>query len=399
MTLRVGDFDFVIGQQIATWGILDVINVVDNVNPRRFSQTFVSLDDGYGKQPIPMVRGTWYFADGFYLTGLWIPFFRPLEFDATGTDWAIGGPMFPIQLLRRAVNRGGGDVDELFYLLDDVLPGWDDFLERKSDTIDDIFRRGEEPREDDLANCEAGGRVGGYFWIMDFALSYLYAWDDFPTLHINPNFLELGEDLSEPWENLGDLLRTDVESLFPLFRVVYHRVHTMGLELGIAPGGFSIRGEAAYTVGRYTYRDDLRPDRRDVLTWSASVEYTFEGDWIVQGQYYQTVYPTWDGHLLGERVTQMAGVIVRKTFLRDTIEFYGGAIYDFTHVGDDKVGGEKLWEQDWLILPMLTYKITDALHLRAGATLFGGDRFSTLGYLRDNSQVFARREVQFLAGC
>ena len=158
LTLRLGDFDFKIGQQIVSWGILDAINPVNQINPTGLSDMFVYLDDGYARQPLPLARATWFFTPTFYLESVWIPFFRPMEFDVLGTDWSLLGSVFPVALLKRLgeFNRRLGDALEVMELL---FPDWEERLEDYGDEIETIFNDALEPRADDLANSEFGNRT------------------------------------------------------------------------------------------------------------------------------------------------------------------------------------------------------------------------------------------------
>jgi hypothetical protein len=300
----------------------------------------------------------------------------------------------PVDLLVRVLNSDPKTA-EFDDTLDRLLPGWRDLLRDSGDKIENLFENATEPRADDLSASEAGARAGGSLRGVDFAASYLYHWDDYPALHVNPQVLRLARDLFDPTRYASDLAGIDLDNLSPLFRVVYHRVHTAGIEFGTSIGDVAVKAEGAYHFGRMTYREDLAVVPRDVLTWSASVEYTLPGDVMLIGQYLQTVYPRWSNDLLVRQWRHLAMLYARRTFLRDKLETYLAVMYDFSQVSRDQSEEFDLFQQDWMVAPLMSYALTDSLKLRAGVILLGGDRLSLLGYYRNNSQAFVSVKYSF----
>ena len=392
-TVRLPDLDLKLGQQIVTWGILDAINPINNVNPQDFAKIFY-FDEGYTRLPIPAARATWYYRPNLYLEGVYIPFFRPMKFDVVGQDWSILGTEVPVDLLIHLM-KNSRTTAGLPDALDRVVPGWGDLLRDHGDKLERLFDNSVEPRPDDFSASAGGARTGGSISGVDFAASYLYHYDDYPTLEVNPQILRLARDALNLPRYGADLARIDARSLLPLFRGIYHRVHTVGLEFGTSVHDVSLKAEAAYHVGRYAYEKDLSVVPRDVMTWSASAEYTLPGDVTLIGQYLQTVYPRWSNRLLERQWRHLAMLVARKTFLRDKLECYAAVMYDFSQVDPNQAKDFDLFRQDWMLAPILSYSLTDSLKLRAGGVFMGGSRLSLLGYYRNNSEVFASVKYSF----
>lgn len=394
ITLRLGDFDLLLGQQLVTWGILDAANPVNNVNPIDFGRMFVYLNEDYNRIPLPLARATWYFADNFYLEGLYLPFFRPMEIDLAGDDWALLGPSIPVSLIKKYLDRML-PYDDWQQTLSMFFPEWEEELGRSEDLFQSLWENSDKRPPDDFSEPELGLRLGGSYWLIDFAVSYLWGLDDTPTLHLSPEIRSLIKAVADPEKYAQDLQGLNLHGLLEPFELRYHRISTIGLEFGITWEGIGFRAEAAYRPDRRAYTKELEVVSRGQINWSASIDYNFAYDIIAVGQWLQIAQTNYTEDQLGDQYLNIAMVVLRKTFWRELLEVYLAGIYDLTFLTDDEARKFDLFSEDFVLASMLTFTVTDPLKLQLGGTFFGGDQLAYLGYLKDNNQIWLSIKYSF----
>jgi hypothetical protein len=177
-------------------------------------------------------------------------------------------------------------------------------------------------------------------------------------------------------------------------------VRVVGADAATAIGPYGLRGEAAYT-----FTEDDRGDnpyiKNPFLFVVVGADRTFLEHLNVNVQYilrvvtrYQSPFGIADplarevavqSALLVnqlDRVQNSFSLRVSNRWLRETLEAELVAV-----VSVDRFG--------WVLRPRVTYAITDRWRITVGGDLFGGERLSFFGNLRDNSTAFAEVRWSF----
>lgn len=187
LDMFLGSMDFRIGKQIIRWGIVEGWRILDDVNPLDFKEHILrDVSDRY--IPLWMLKAD-YYVGPITIEGLWIPDVRGHEPAPLRSEWS--------QFQK--------------------LPGL-------------------KPVPRTLKNSEAGLRTSGMVGGLEFALTYFYTWDDFPTAFRSIAGLGLG--------NLGISPSVD-------FTPRYRRMTEYGLGLAKSFGKIVLEGEVAYVDGKY----------------------------------------------------------------------------------------------------------------------------------------------------
>jgi len=179
-----------------------------------------------------------------------------------------------------------------------------------------------------------------------------------------------------------------------------HRVRVVGIDAATAVGPYSLRGEAAYTFtedengtdpgiknpflfvvvgGDRTFLERLNVNfqyvLRIVMRYHSPLDITdpLTRDVAVQAALL-------DNQL--DRIQHSFSLRVSHRWLQDTLEAELATI-----VTVDRFG--------WVLRPRVTYALTDRWRLTVGGDLFGGERLSFFGNLRDNSAAFAELRWSF----
>jgi len=280
-------------------------------------------------------------------------------------------------------------------VLELIDPEWEDQLQDLLELAEDYLIDNVEPLPDDFTNGEGGARLKGTVGPVDMAISYLYIWDDYPVIHLNPEAVKLINALFDPVGTGVGIFQIDIEKLDPPFKGLYHRLHVAGLEFSLTLGDFAFRAEGTYNHNRYTYNNRFDAIKADTITYVAGLEYTFFGSWITVLQFLHTHYLDYEEGMLGSENYYLPMLILRKSFLDDRLEFQGGIIYDCTYLTQDEVDDWDLFGEDYMITPILVYSVSDPLKVSLGANIFGGDEFNLFGYFRENTQVWLSTKYSF----
>jgi len=325
--------DVRIGKQIARWGVIEGFRITDELNPLDFNEFLLrELTDRY--IPLWMVKADYYFQE-MTLEWVWIPdltFNRPAP---PGSEW------------------------EEFQL----PPG----LEAPPTT---------------LLNTETGLRLSGSLKGVDLAVSYLDAWDDFPTA--SRTLFGLAGDLSNR--------TTD-------FVPRYHRLRTFGLSATRGVGENLFKGEVSYVVGKIfgTFPVDFNGDgvsdltemKRNHLKYGLGWDTRLPGGVAAFFQFSQQWIFNYDPSLIAERVESGASLFFQKNLMYDRLILKFFILY-------------MLNDREALIRPRAEYQWSDRLKVSFGVDLFEGregniqqDDFRFIGFFNPNDRVYTELRYSF----
>ncbi len=313
--------DLRIGRQIIVWEQLLGFRILDEVNPLDFRE-FILPDLIDFRIPLWTLKAN-YYAGPYQVEALWIPELVPHKPAPPGSEW------------------------ELFQ----SLPG-------------------QETPAQNFRNSEAGLRVSRVLQGVDLAFSYFYTWDDFPTPFREytgfrfatppgkciPTSLQFDQPVTDP--DCG-----------PVFHPEFKRMHIFGAAMMFNLNRFILKGEASYIVGKYfgTRLADLDGDnqldhngalKRDHARWGIEVDSHFFGaefsvaisQWIIFGHrpvFFQDEYDTF------------ISFFTRRVFFSGSLT---GQFFFLYLINNEEV----------LVKPKATYRITDNIQLGVGADLFYG---------------------------
>ena len=394
---KVGPLDITLGRQIVAWGQADVVNPTDLVNPRDYTR-FLDAELGYSKLPVTMARVEWYLPKSQKLDVVLLPFFRPAKFSIVSEDVALFAHEFPLFFLMNEL-RSNPDFYRAERAIDLWYPDWEEDLRALLE--DPVFWENRTLKyEDDFTHAEAALRYSGRLSGWDYSVSYGYLWDDIPTMHLNPSFVNYFTSLNRT-ENeytkvpypVRDLYQPD--TLLEPFTLVYHRTHSVGADLGTIVGGVGLRAEAQYSFAKYTYTDRLGTRRKPVVNGVLNADYTFKHNIMFTGLILFSSVIDYESYLLMPPTYRLVGFGMRKPWLSDKLLTEMAFMYDFSYMDNEKLSEGQLFGEDGMWTPMITYNITDPFKIRFGANLLFGERYQLLGMLRENSRGFVTLEYSF----
>ena len=157
----LGKVDVTIGRQQIAWGQADGIIVADQVSPFDLENFIIPKFDEI-RLGVDAVQTTYYFDSGRELDLLYIANFQSPDYPERGSPWE-----FVTQ----------GQLDDIARALGVPVPP----------SI--RLTSADEPSKS-FAHPEAGIRFKSYDAIADWAVGYLYGWDDRPFLRIDPSTAE-----------------------------------------------------------------------------------------------------------------------------------------------------------------------------------------------------------------
>ena len=186
----------------------------------------------------------------------------------------------------------------------------------------------------------------------------------------------------------------------PVLVLRSHRVRVVGVDAATVVGPYGLRGEAAYTFTEDHSGDDpdvknpflflvVGGDRTFLEHLNVNVQYVLR---VVTG--YRSPFAIADplardvaiqAALLAnqlDHVQHSFSLRVSHRWLHETLEAELAAI-----VSVDRFG--------WVLRPRVTYALSDRWRVTVGGDLFGGERLSFFGNLRDNSAALAELRWSF----
>jgi len=386
-----GYFDFTLanidiraGLQKFAWGKLDRFHPTDIVNPRQFSDPFLT-DETDAKIGIPSISASGYPPDpqsqwlsSPSVTLLWVPVPIPFRFPLQDERWFP-----PAATVPPIVEIPAG-------VLGPLLP---------SATIRTTFATANTAAHQRLEDGAFGARLAGLSAGVDWSLYFYNGRETAPAFDLGTS-VRLAMD-REP----GTIVLDGTAVLQPRFGQIW----LTGGDAAFQFAGFTARAEAAYGSNRLVPRSTadlvstenilraVGPDitsilqrllmgetvpvnlgdlfeRRDVVEWGVGVDYAYKG-WTPVLQINQAVVLHNDVTLLVPNVDTRLLAALRKTFLSDRL-------------ASELIGVQGFERSYTTAIARLTYTLTDYLRIRAGYLLIAGSRNTVLGQYKNNDEVF-----------
>jgi hypothetical protein len=311
-------WDIRVGRQLLVWGKADGLRITDLLCPTDYTE-FIALEFDDVRIPINALRLR-FLSDTVSFEMVSIPIFTP-------------GVMPPED---SPYNTTTAQLDALGLELDNPsLP------------------------EKTIENMESAARISFYLPHIDFAVSALYLWDDFPTLRI-----ETIEDQAVVTQH-------------------YHRFFALGAEFSVPLGDFVFRGEAAAYFDRYLQHADMSAaSKTDMLNYLLGVDWYPGDNWTIMLQA-SSASILGDGSLLEQRKhTIVSTLLMQKKLLREKL-----TLSNMTYMGFI----------DWDVFnrTSVEYALSDAFHIYIGFDLFAGDKEGTFGQYSDLSSVWLKAKYSF----
>jgi hypothetical protein len=391
---KLGAVDLTVGQGQVAWGLADAINPTDTINPRNYDR-FLDPELGFTKQPAPMARLEWYMPKNIKLDAVVLPFFVPAQISIVGNDVALMGHQFPLFMLLGEV-RENPDWGRLEKGLSHWYPQWEEDLQGLLED-EEFYRERWQVLDDDFSHAEGAMRLSGRAGTFDFSASYHYLWDDIPTLHVNPEFLDLLQAFSDTPEDYQPVPTSglDVDTIMEPFTIMYHRSHAFGADLGTMFQGVGIRAEGLWQTAKYVYTDSFGTRRKPVANWVLNIDYMFAGNFLVTGMFMQSAIIGETSGLMMPPSYDLLMLVLRKPWLDDKITTDLAFAYDFSYLETEDWNDFAIFGEDGMVAPMVTYAITDPLKIALGANIVWGENYTLLGILKEESRVFTTLSYDF----
>ncbi|GMV42031.1 MAG: hypothetical protein AMXMBFR64_37470 [Myxococcales bacterium] len=372
-----GVLDVTVGTQVFAWGAADALSAVDRLNPvdRRDSIT-ASLET----PKIPLFAVTLAHSGGpeLGLRFVWAPFFEADRQAVFGDDFSLLGPDpegSPLAPSRAAMNALGAIDDSI---VDEVQP---------------ILLSPSRPEHHHLDNSTIGARVTSTLGGVDLALSYIWGWERTPVIRIDPRLpsltalLEPEPDpaaLAEAFALFGQL-QSGAVSFGDLYASHYERSHLVGFDLAAPMWDLTIKAEAAFSSARVVYdaafESIVTPSVRAVVgldyTWETTLVVTLEASW-------EHLLDVGDRDLFLTRRddVQVAAVLALRLLEGDALQIQAAVLYGAT-------------QDDWIVVPEVTWRIADGWAVSAGARAFEGASGSRGGHFDANDEAYVLGRADF----
>ena len=311
-------WDLRIGRQIIVWGKADGLRIVDLLSPTDYTE-FIALEFDDVRMPVDALRLR-FLNDVLALELVGIPVFTP-------------GVMPPAD---SPYNTTAALYEELDLQVDDA-----------------------EIPEKNLSNMEGAARLSFYLPIMDFAVSALYLFDDFPVPRL------------ETVDGEAHLLQE------------YHRFFALGAEASVPVGDFVFRGELAAYFDRNMQRADLiGTEEVHMLNYLVGIDWYPGSDWTIMLQGSAASVLEDASTLEQDEHTVVGTLMIQKKLLREKL-----TLSNMTYGG--------VTDRDVFNRTSVEYALTDPFHLYVGFDLFAGDEEGTFGRYSDLSSVWLKAKYSF----
>jgi hypothetical protein len=372
--LYLGPVDLRLGQQIVSWGLSELINPNDVVNPRDLRQGLLAFDDDL-RLPVLAVRASYHWR-WLKVEAVWLPLFKPHRMDLYGSDFALLGP--------GASSRLAQAEHHVERLLDPTLHR----------LAQPLLLQTQRPA-DDLTGSAAGFRVAVAHRGWDVALQYFFGWDLTPALTVDEQLYGLAVE--------GRLFVNDninLAALLPLmegrslYRSTFERTHQLGLSVGKVFEQVAVKLDVSYQPDRGFLRTDpvAGPYGNDVIDLrvehhtlgsALSVEYAWGSKLValLQGVHLALLDRRRSDtrELMGFLREPHAAVLValvRLQLLRQTLLITAAGAVDLLH-------------GSFTLAPMVHYRITDQWRVGVGALVFEGKADTLFGAWTKNDLLWA----------
>ena len=385
LDLFLPSLDVRVGKQKFAWGKLDTFQPTDVLDPRRYTDPFVTEEQD-AKIGIPALRASYFppalgpaFPRETSLTLVWIPVPVPVRFPLPGERW------FPSALL----------LPPTFPIYQGVIASGVPRINVRSDlTADNVT----PPHQ--LDEGAVGLRLAGLLAGADCALYYYDGPETAPAFDLATRVHARAPALTP-----GGAARIQADTQL---RPRFGRIWLAGGDVAVPLGGFTARVEAAYGADRLLPRPvqslvspanlrRLGPQATDILTalqmgktvpvdlgplflardtveWGAGIDYRYRG-WMPVLQINQTLVLHNTTELLVNDVDTRLFLVVRRSFLDERLGSEVGAVQEF--------------ERGYTTgLARVTYALSDHWRVRLGYLLIAGTRRSRVGQYHDNDEAF-----------
>lgn len=222
---------FKIGEQIISWGRLDVGSAADVLSPYDLREG-PAIDIDALRIPTPSVLATWFPVDAFQLDVAYTPFFQPDLFDVAGTNYSVLGPNAPVGLTPLFA-KFKQQLDPSSYVL-------------LSDQLANVNAPSARPDNGEVG-ARATWRAGPY----DLAVTYGFVRSKLPALQLAPGLVGLLTANGTAAElAAASSVQSELAAGTPLVVASYDRYHQVALDLEGTAGAFTIAGEAGFSPSR-----------------------------------------------------------------------------------------------------------------------------------------------------
>lgn len=340
-----------IGRQTVTWGKLDDIAILDKITPQDY-EWFVLFDKQDRKDPAFMVKFD-LVLDESQLETVFIPFLKPSDVKYFGSDWSVFGHT------KKVIAEGA-------------------YSQTSKDNIFLVnVRDRDEVTDRTFENGQAAMRFRSKINEIDYALYYMFIYDNIPTLRENS---AKGNTLKRflyipTLANLNALNSQNPNFLDLTLEKEYARMHVVGLDFETVLGAYGVRGELGFFTDRAYLRTDFSYVEKDTLSLGIGIDHTTEQDYYFNLQFIEDVIFSYEDLFAQEEFTHQIAFSLSKNFLR------GNLICDFDSNYNFSRG-------DWMLNPKVGYKFINGVETYLGAFVFGGDMTTLFGRYKDNDLVY-----------
>ena len=388
--------DVRVGKQKFAWGRLDAFQPTDVVNPRQWSDPFVTEEQD-AKIGVPAVRTSYFpsrvpgdLATDTSVTLVWVPVPVSFRFPLAGERW------FPSSIVPRelVVPKGKSrDPDT------QPVPPFPIVLTPRLETAN-------RPPPHQFDEGAVALRLAGVSAPVSWSLVYYDGQETAPDFDLssiafapNPN-------------NVANLIT--VQTLRPRL----DRIRLLGGDATVVISDFTVRAEAAYGFGRMLPRsladlttfdnilralggetgatdalqrlrngEHVRVDlgdlfvARDTVAWGVGADYRWRG-WMPVVQLNQTLVLRNRLRLLVADTDTSLVIGLQKTLLRERLKAQvsciQGVVRSYT-----------------ALIPTLAYDLTDDLRVKVGYLMIAGTRNSLIGQFHDNDEGFVQLRYSY----
>ncbi len=346
VTKNFDRFDLSAGNLIVTWGVSD-LSPIDVVNPTE-AEELIFTEEEFSKLPNLMVKGDYYITNNTTLEGVYVPFYKPSHFVLINSDWSILPREDYYKIEEEYKREYGIDIE-------------------KSGTSSYVL----DYPEDSPFNGEIGILLKSYQEGYDFQVALHYGWQKMPLPQFNPDLIEYLKNTSDPMEAINNLSPLEQISFMPLITFKPVRVFTAGGGISTSLGSVGIRSEIAIHSKSDIYNSHLELLHVPILIWNVGADYNFPfniyGNVILIWAHFFTDEPTY----LYEKDNLLSVLLLRGTYLHDTLTLENKLIYVFT-------------QYQWIESLKATYKYTDSVSLIGSINIIDAEKDTLLYPYRKN---------------
>ena len=389
----VGPFDIRAGNQIVPWGTISVMSPSDRINPAS-TDAYYWADISGAKQAVFAVRGQYHVWD-LNLELVWMPFHTPQNVNVYGGDYSLfrydnayAFTLYPIPDIERYIDGSKfGELNEYF-------------LSTKTPDASPV-------------HTQAGFRFSGSKGGFDFGLSYLFAYEQMPSIWYSAEMKALLDAALTKNQNAfyhymsvvqGELDQGATTRDF--LHTVYERKHSVAGEFGTTVGDVGLKAELAFLPDKLYYTRTMSSIDHHTLSYAAAIDY-LKNDLGAVDQIFFSVelFGSWlsgarDEEFLLYNTGTNLGLFgtFRIAFLDEDLQLELNNQTNFS-------------TRDFVFVPKISYEVIQNLRLIAGAVVLGSwlsepkgfetyssntDRKDSLyGSYSNNDQIFLMAKYNF----